>query len=139
MKTKRKKSFLTDTPSWVLAMITMFGATIAMFAIGEGLGPLINIKGEIIESSPYIIYGIIISICCFFIIRQNTKSIWYVPLICNALLIISAIVEPNFWTTSMWIPVCSGWALSIIASIIGLLMGKRTITTNNRQDKSNLS
>lgn len=134
MKTHRKKSFLTGIPSWALALIAMVCTTILMFVIGEGLGPLINIEGELIESSPYIIYGVIISICCFFIVRQNPKSIWYVPLICNALLIFSAIIEPNFWTTSMWIPVSGGWVLSLIASITGALVGKRTTNSNNSQN-----
>jgi len=126
IKPKEKKSFLATTPSAVLAILTAFGATIVLFGIGEGLGSFIKIKGEIGDAIPYILYDIVIIICCYFIVKQNPRSIWYVPIICNVLGIISAIVEPNFWITPMWIPVCSGWVLSIITSIIGIQAGKRT-------------
>jgi hypothetical protein len=133
MKTNGKKSFLATTPSAVLAIITVVLATIVLFGIGEGLGPFIKIKADIGEAIPYIVYDIVIAICCFFIVRQNPGSIWYVPVICNVIGIISAIVEPNFWITPMWIPICSGWVLSIIASIIGAQMGRRiTIPENPR-------
>ena len=121
---KEKKSFL-ETPSAVLAIITVVGATIVLFGIGEGLGSFIKIKGNIGEAIPYILYDIVIACCCYFIVKQNPGSIWYVPVICNVLGLISAIVEPNFWITAMWIFICGGWVLSIVASIIGSRMGKR--------------
>src|SRR4030042_1695106 len=119
MKTDGKKSFLVRTPSWALALLTLIGATILMFGIGEGLGPYIKIKGEIGDAIPYILYGIVVAVCCYFIVKKNPSSIWYVPIICNVIGIITAIVEPNFWiSTSMWIPMCGGLVLSIITSII---------------------
>jgi hypothetical protein len=39
-------------------------------------------------------------------------------------------VEPNFWKTLMWIPICGGWVLSIIASIIGARVGRRAADSN---------
>ena len=131
IKPKEKKLFLATTPSAVLAIITVVGAFIILFGIGEGLGSFIKIKGDIGEAIPYILYDIVIAFCCYFIVKQNPGSIWYVPIICNVLGIISAIVEPNFWITPMWIPFCSGWLLSIIASIIGSRVGKRTLVSDN--------
>jgi hypothetical protein len=125
MITNGKKSFLAKVPSAVLAIITVVGATIVLFGIGEGLGSFIKIKGDTGEAIPYIIYDILIAICCYFIIKQNPGSIWYVPVICNVIGIISAIIEPNFWITPMWIPVCSGWVLTIIVSVIGAQRGRR--------------
>ncbi|HEX7494387.1 MAG TPA: hypothetical protein VF346_09210 [Bacteroidales bacterium] len=127
---KEKKTFL-ETPSAVLAIITVVGATIVLFGIGEGLGSFIKIKGNIGEAIPYILYDIVIACCCYLIVKQNPGSIWYVPVICNVLGIISAIVEPNFWITTMWILICGGWVLSIVASIIGARMGKQKVISDD--------
>ena len=70
-----------------------------MFGIGEGLGPYIKIKGEIGDAIPYILYGIVVAVCCYFIVKKNPSRIWYVPIICNLIGIIAAIIEPNFWIT----------------------------------------
>ena len=131
MKTHGKKSFLARIPSWALALLTLFVATIVLFGIGEGLGQFIKIKGNIGEAIPYILSGIVIAICCYFIVKQNPSSIWYVPIICNVIGIIAAIIEPNFWITPMWIPVCGGWVLSLIVSIIGAQKGRRTAIFDN--------
>ena len=58
--------------------------------------------------------------------NEGLKSIWYVPILCNASGIISAIVEPNFWTTSLWIVICGGWVLSLIGAISGAMVGKHS-------------
>ncbi|MGD0755895.1 MAG: hypothetical protein ABR927_12625 [Bacteroidales bacterium] len=131
METKRSKSFLTTVPSVVLAILTLIGANIVLFGIGEGLGSFIKIKGDIGEAIPYILYDLVIALCCYFIVKQNPKSIWYVPIICNVLGIISAIVEPTFWITSLWILICGGWVISIIVSIIGARAGKSTAISDN--------
>jgi hypothetical protein len=114
--------------SGCLASVTLIFATILMFAIGETV--FRNAKG-IGEVIPYLLNDIVITVCCYFIVKKYPSSIWYVPLICNLVGIIAAIVEPSFWITSMWIPVCGGWVLSIIASIIGAMVGKRTTISDN--------
>jgi hypothetical protein len=119
MNTNRKKSFLTTMPSAVLALLTFFGALILLFGIGEGIG------GEIGGTLAYLLSDLVIAVCCFFIVKQNPGSIWYVPIICNLMGIIAAIVEPNFWISSMWILVSIGWVLSLIASLIGARKGSR--------------
>jgi hypothetical protein len=137
MKTNGKKSFLAGIPSWALALLTLIGATILMFVIGEGLVPHMKIKGEIGDAISDILYGIIIAVCCYFIVKKNPKSIWYVLLICNAFVIIAAIAEPGFWiSTSMWIPMCGGLVLSIITSIIGARKGRRTAISDKPVTKS---
>ena len=124
MKTNRKKSFLSTTPSAVLALLTFFGTFILIFAIGEG-------SGKFREPLAYILYDLVTAGCCFYIVKQNSKSIWYVPIICNLAGIISAIVEPNFWITLLWIYFCSGWVLSLITSIVGAQIGKRNAISDN--------
>ncbi|HUX96897.1 MAG TPA: hypothetical protein VMV47_14275 [Bacteroidales bacterium] len=132
METDRKKSFIAGIPSWALALFTLFGATIVTIVIGEGLGPYIKINENIGQAIAYILNGIIIAVCCYFIVKKNPKSIWYVLLICNAFVILPAIIEPNFWiSTSMWIPMCGGLILSIIASMIGARTGRNAIISDN--------
>jgi MFS family permease len=128
IKPKEKKSFLSTTPSAVLAILTLFGATILVYGIGVGLGSegLGILKDSNVEVSGYIIYCIIIAACCFFIVKQNPRSIWYVPIICNLITIIPAIFAAGFWGI-----VFSGWVLSIIASIIGARMGKQKAISEN--------
>jgi hypothetical protein len=125
MKTKRKKSFLAGIPSWGLALLTMLLAFVFLMIVGDIIAAIFMIpegKGDLVF---YILYNLIIIGGCFFISRQNPKSILYVPVLCNIIGIISAIVEPTFWKGSFWIVICSGWALSIITSTIGALIGKR--------------
>jgi hypothetical protein len=130
IKPKEKRSFLSTTPSAVLAILTFFGAMILLFGIGEGLGRegLGILNDSIAEVSAYSISALLISTSCFFIVKENPSSIWYVPVICNFLGILSAISEPGFWlTTSWWVIVCGGWLLSIVFSIIGALKGRRIV------------
>ena len=119
MKSTERKSFLAGIPSWALALIAMFIIFIVLMVIGE------SIKTETIaaEVLVYIICGIVNAVCCFFIVRQNSKSVWYVPLIINVIFIIPAFVESM--KTSDWIAICGILALSFIASIIGARMGRR--------------
>ena len=131
MKTKRRKSFLTGIPSWGLALLTMLLAFVFLMIVGDIIAAIFKIpegKGDLVF---YILYNLIIIGGCFFICRQNPKSILYVPILCNIIGIISAIVEPTFWKGSLWIVICSGWVLSIITSIIGARMGKRKAISNN--------
>lgn len=115
METKEKKSFLSGTPSWVLSIITVVLSFIFLFLLAYTVGEVIA----------YISYDIVIVIACFFICRENPNSVWYVPIICNTIGVISAIVEPNFWITSLWIVMCGGWILSLIGAISGALIGRR--------------
>jgi len=126
MKTKKQKS-LFGIPSWGLSLLTALLSTIVLFFVASLLGHRTRIPENISEGIAYIIYDIIIVIACFFICRHNPKSIWYVPILCNTTGIISAIVEENFWITSMWIFICGGWVLSLIGAISGTMAGKRSI------------
>jgi len=125
MKSNGRKSFLAGIPSWALALIAMFIIFIVLMAIGE------SIKTETIaaEVLVYIIWGIVNAVCCFFIVRQNYKSVWYVPLIINVIFIIPSFVEPM--KLSDWICIFGILVLSFIGSIIGARMGKRKAISNN--------
>jgi len=127
IKPKEKKSFLSTTPSAVLAILSLIVFTIVLFVVDDLVH---SFDGGGITA--YALFGIMSATACFFIIKQNPKSIWYVPLIINLALITSAFVEPYFWNKPpdvngipMWIPICPGWVLTIIVSLIGARMGRR--------------
>jgi hypothetical protein len=121
METDRQKSFLFGISSFALSFIALLISFFLLFLFSHLFGELVG----------YISYNIVIVTACYFICRNNPSGIWYVPVICNIAGIISAIVEPNFWITPMWILICSGWALSIIASLAGALGGRVTPISKN--------
>jgi hypothetical protein len=47
-----------------------------------------------------------------------------VPVICNIPCVIAAVVEPNFWATSLGILLGGGFAASIGAAIGGRVVGR---------------
>lgn len=134
VKPGAKKSFLASFPSGVSALLSLILFTGLLFVVGELLDSI-----DPSSAITYSLYGLLSATACYFIIKQNPKSIWYVPLIINAFLIFAAIVEENFWKPQsdnqqgipMWIPICSGWVLSIVASLIGARMGKRKVISDN--------
>jgi hypothetical protein len=123
--TIRNRKHFSDLPSWVLALFVSLVSFLIVMFLGYLLIDVLN-NENVALGIAYIIYDIIITIACFFICRNNPKSIWYVPILCNIPGIISALVEPNFWITSMWMVFCGGWVLSIIAAILGAKAGKRS-------------
>jgi surface polysaccharide O-acyltransferase-like enzyme len=121
---KGKRPNLWGIPSWGLASLTMVGVFVVLMAIVEEL-----VDNETEEILAYIILGVVNAICCFFIVRQNPQSIWYVPWIINVLYIISAFVE--YMKALDRIAICGIFILSLIASIIGAQMGKRKAISDN--------
>jgi len=127
-----KKPNLWGIPGWGLALLTMFLAFVVLMVVGEFIVAIFRIQeSDAADLVFYILYNLIIAGGCFYIGRQNPKSIWYVPVLSNIVGIISAIIERNFWISSLWIVICSGWMLSIIASIIGARMGRRKAISGN--------
>ena len=123
---KKERKLLFGIPSWGLSLITAVLSLIFLLFLGSLLVSIEKIGEDIGELIAYISYGIIIATACFFICRHNPKSIWYAPILCNTMGIISAIVEPNFWITALWIVMCGGWLLSLIGAISGSIIGRRT-------------
>jgi hypothetical protein len=120
-----KENKLLRLPSWGLALLTAFVFSILLILIASLLGSILPIDENIGEGIAYILYGAAIAVACYFICRYNPKSVWYVPIIANISGILSAIVEPNFWITDLWIFMGIGWVLSIIGAIVGKIVGQR--------------
>ena len=134
METKEKRHFFSKIPSWGLSLITAFISFILLFFLADLLSLIPIIGKNLSEVIAYISYIIMIAIACFYICRHNPKSVWYVPILCNIFGIITAIVEPTFWITSLWIIICSGWVLSLIGAISGAMVGQHVILKSNPND-----
>jgi len=121
-----KNKYLFGIPSWVSSILVAIVSLILLIIFSSVLNSVIGIEKNISEGISYIIYGLIIGFACFFICKNDPKSIWYIPLLINVGGIIAAIAEPSFWITPLWIYISVGWILSLIGSIIGSIAGKRT-------------
>lgn len=126
MKKKLRRINSIKIPGFVLAFITALIATLILFILADVLVDIVGL-GETGEAISYICYDLIIALACFFICRKYPKSAWNVFIICNASGILSAISEPNFWISNIWVFICSGWLLSGITSILGTVKGKRKV------------
>lgn len=135
MKSTGKKSLLNGVPSWGLALLTMVLAFIVLMIVGDMIAAIFEISDEntAAELMFYMLYNLIIAAGCFFICRKDYKSFWYVPVLCNLPGIFSAIVEPNFWISSLWIIICSGWILSLAAAFAGAYLGRKNLTQNVKE------
>jgi hypothetical protein len=141
MKTDKRKSILASIRSMGLALIILVISTWLIIGVCyEMLGEYIKFKHPDIWLSKYwdiivlILYILIIAVACFYIVRKDSKSIWFVPLICNAYGIVGigyAIAETTFWKESYGIILCFGLVLSLTASIIGAQMGRRKSISDN--------
>ena len=120
MKTEALILSLKKISAVKLALFVHIGATIVLFGVGES-----NEKVAIVGYIAYLLNHLIIAICCYFIVRAHKQSWWYVPLICNAVTIIAAFVEPTFWRGELWIASCSGWISTATVTIAAILVVKR--------------
>jgi len=125
-KRKNEKLFWRSSP--VLALYALLGGFVVLFAIPEDW---VNVEAETSMALLFLTWGAVNAICCFFIVRQNPKSIWYVPLIIDVFITYAAITETDSWGSIILISLCGAWLLSIIASIIGALMGRRKAISDN--------
>lgn len=106
---RSKKQNLWGIPSWGLALLTMVLAFVVLMIVGDILTAIFKIpESNGVDLAFYILYNLIIAGGCFYICRQNPKSIFYVPVLCNIVGIISSIVEPTFWSGSLWMVICGG-------------------------------
>jgi len=119
--------------SVLIALLCLVVFTIVLFVVDELVHSFD--KGGI---TAYVLFSLLSASACYFIIKKNPNSVWYVPLIINSLLILSAFIEPNFWKhppnltgIPMWIPVCGGWILTLIFSIIAAIKGKKAAVSLN--------
>ena len=117
-----------------LSLLTAFLSMIVVLAVGDLAKDSFPLGEEIGQGLLYALWAVLTATACFFICRHNPGGIWYVPICCNIIGIISAVVEPNFWTTPMWMFVCGGWILSVLGAIKGARRG--VPVTPNTENKT---
>ena len=131
MRKKVKKSRLAKIPAWVLSLITFVVIILIVIFLEDPQSASFSTT-EIIE---WIFIIFLTSIACFIICMAHPKSVWYTPLICNAVGIIGlisnlylTIVLTNYNTTSIeWIILLSSVVFSVIAAILGARIGGHRI------------
>ncbi|MEN8251942.1 MAG: hypothetical protein ABFS32_23680 [Bacteroidota bacterium] len=127
MGKKTLKSHLAEIPAWGLSGITLIVELIFFFILDDATSSRNSTSLIIIA----IILAIFIAIACFIICRTHPKSVWYTPLICNALILSSAIFAIPYWTPLLWIWIIlgSGFVFSVIGAIVGARIGRRIMTS----------
>lgn len=125
--TKNKRSFFSGIPSWALALYAMLIITIGLILLFKSWIEVNHLDVLI----AYNMWGLLNAVCCLFIVMKNPKSVWSVTLIINSVLIIIAlrkIIGRKYTDFNDWHFICVVLVLSIIASIIGAWIGRRTAT-----------
>lgn len=130
-----KKPFIKRIPAWGLSLITAFASLILIFIFAGIFTVILKVLGlsDYLDENiaAYFCYGVVVALACYLICKAHPRSFWYVPIVCNAASITGAIIEPNFWITTMWIAYLCGWILSIIGTIAGVILAKRGIAREN--------
>lgn len=120
MKNKAKKSRLFEISAWAWSLMT-FLATIGLWVLLD----YIPFPGYIsTEIGGVIIYVVFLTVACFLICRTHPKSVWYTPLICNALVIFLVIMDPDIWARIIMIGMI---VLSVAGAIVGARIGRSRI------------
>ena len=85
------------------------------------------VEPELMNNSlSFFIVSLVNAIFCFFIVKHNPLSILFVPLVINAFILMMAFFNAAFWLDPWWVPVVTGYVVCMMASIIGVLMRKKS-------------
>ena len=125
MGKKEKKSRLARVPAWALSSMTL----VILFILMAFLEDPNNSGLSTIQIIGYICCVILITGACFIICRIHPKSVWYTPVICNAVTIMAVIVYvftdlSNLSEFIFWVSI---GVLSVTGAIIGAKIGRRRI------------
>ena len=119
MRNKTIKSGLAGIPAWALSIMTLFALFILLFILEDPKSSSLS-TFQIIG---YTICVILITTACFIICRTHPKSIWYTPIICNAVGIMAIIMY--VFTDLTPLSELIFWGSSCILSVIGAIVGAR--------------
>jgi CDP-diglyceride synthetase len=136
MNANKLRSFMARVPSWALAAF-WFILNAVLIMISGMVMMILNIPQSSVVADVFVwtIYDLLVAIGCYYIVKWNPKSIWYVPVICNFYGITGFIMVSDFRTTYLCILMIIGWTLSILASIIGYRIGKRVLSDHEEASK----
>ena len=144
---KAKKWRLSGIPAWALSILTLV-ATIICFIIPSDLDMKRELAGQssiyighfkLQEMIYFIVFFIITPIIVFLICRAHPKSIWYAPVICNAVgfgiccvVIVDSIYSPGDVTLLDWIIWGGSSVLTVTGAIIGARIGRHRIDNTSK-------
>ena len=136
MNANKIRSFSACVPSWAMAVLWFILNAVLIMITGMVL-MILNIPQSSVFADVFVwtIYDLLVAIGCYYIVRWNPKSIWYVPVICNLYGIIGFIMVSDFRTTYLCILMIIGWTLSILASIIGYRIGRKVFSDHVKASK----
>lgn len=124
MEKNAKISRLAEIPAWALSLLTLMILILLVFVLN--LSQLLEYNA--IQIGLSIFYFMILPIACFIICRTHPNSVWYTPLICNAVFLLVAIFYPyTNPDTSILIIMGSVFVLSVIGAIVGARIGQTKI------------
>jgi hypothetical protein len=134
MDSSGNKSIISKNPPWLSSVATSAFSLILPFlfvGVVSVIGMFFDLHNEVLGNFiAYLCTGIAVAIMCFLICKAHPKSIWYTPLICNAITLLSGLgnyIEGSpFFNEAL--PFGIGWILSIIASIWGASIGRHAKT-----------
>lgn len=129
----QKRTLMKRVPSSVRAVILAVVSSIGLIAGGAIIGSFFSIPPESGEWIFYLLHSVVIAIGCYIICRKNPKSFWYVPLLANVFVFLTASIEPSFWHTTMWIFFGSSLPLSILGAYLGALAYDKKILLLKKQ------
>ena len=107
-------------PWWGLSLIAAFLAAIIA-------GIMVNYVDETVN---YFIWSSLHVIFSFLICILHPGKAWYVPIVCNALVILPAACDNSFWTKPFGLIIGAGVALSFVAAQLGAITGRRRINNS---------
>ena len=117
---KNSRYFLRGVPVWLQALMLALVSLIVLFFAAAILGQFFFLAENIGEPGVYTLHAVLLSVGCFFICRQYPKSVWYVPLIANLFVFLSAGIEPTFWTSNLYLWFGSALPLSYLGAWLGV-------------------
>jgi len=129
MEKKVKKSRLAGIPAWALSLMTLVVVIILLVILEDPKNP----GYSTIQIIGYTFCAVLITAACFFICWTHPKSVWYTPVICNAVGIIGLIANigltiavPDYSTplsdTVLWVSI---GVISVTGAIVGAKIGRR--------------
>ena len=136
MKKKIRRYFLKGVPVWLQALMLAMVSLIVLFFVAATLGQISFFSENIGEPGAYALHAVVLGVGCFFICRQYPKSTWYVPLIANLFVFLSAAIEPTFWTSYLYLWFGSALPLSYFGAWLGVTKkhaaGKQSIKLHTK-------
>lgn len=119
MKIKGKKYYMTGVAVWLQALLLALVSIIVLFVVAAILGQISLFAENAGEQAAYALHALLLATGCFLICRKYPKSAWYVPLVANVFVILSACFEPNFWKTDLYFWLGSALPLSVVTAYLG--------------------